>query len=179
VGTFIGFPLAGVAARLVAGDIDSTGAALAGGIVGGAVLGLAQATIGGLDRRNWVRWAAITAGGLALGLAAGATAVGFDTDAASLVAMGAISGAFVGIAQALSIPMRTADRVMWALATPALWALGWLITSQVIVDADRHHATFGSSGALVVSALAGVLHVVRQAADQTSARTTPKVMVAR
>ena len=32
------------------------------------------------------------------------------------------------------------DRVLWAVATPVLWAGGWLITSQVIVDADRQHA---------------------------------------
>jgi hypothetical protein len=43
-----------------------------------------------------------------------------------------------------------------------LWAAGWLITSQVIVDADSQHALFGSSGALVVSAVAGVLHARRE-----------------
>ena len=75
--------------------------------------------------------------------------------------MGAVSGAAVGLAQALSIPMRSVDRVLWAVATPALWAGGWLITSQVIVDADRQHAIFGSSGALAVSAVAGVLYAVR------------------
>lgn len=178
VGTFIGFPLAGVTARLVAGDIDSTGAALVGGLAGGAVLGLLQASIGGLDRTSWIRWTGATALGLSVGLAAGAGSVGFDTDTASLVTMGAISGAVVGIAQALAIPMRTSDRIAWALATPALWALGWFITSQVIVDADTQHATFGASGALAVSALAGVLHVVRQAAKNTT-DTTRTMAVAR
>jgi hypothetical protein len=178
VGTFIGFPLAGVTARLVAGDIDTTGAALVGGLAGGAVLGIAQAAIGGLDHSNWVRSTGATALGLATGLAAGAASVGFDTDTASLVVMGAISGAIVGIAQALAIPMRTSDRIAWALATPALWALGWFITSQVIVDADTHHATFGSSGALAVSALAGVLHTVRRAATNAPA-TTRTMAVAR
>ena len=75
--------------------------------------------------------------------------------------MGAISGAGVGLAQALSIPMGLRDRVLWAVATPVLWAGGWVITSQVIVDADRQHAVFGSSGALVVSAVAGVLYALR------------------
>jgi hypothetical protein len=168
VGTFIGFPLAGVAARLVVGDVDAAGAAAIGGVVGGAVLGIAQATIGGIERSQWSRWVGATAAGLGIGLCLGASAVGFETDAASLVVMGAISGAVVGVAQALSVPMRAIDRASWAVATPALWALGWLITSQVIVDADARHAIFGSSGALVVSVLAGVLHAVRQRSPHVS-----------
>ncbi len=82
--------------------------------------------------------------------------------------MGAITGAAVGLAQAISVPMQRVDRLAWALATPALWATGWSITSQVIVDADRHHAVFGSSGALVVSALAGLLHIARRAEENGS-----------
>lgn len=159
--TFLGFPLAGVTARLVAGDIDSATAAALGGLAGGAVLGAVQASLGGLGRPAVLRWAGATAVGLAVGLTAGATVVDFDTDTASLVVMGALSGAGVGLAQAFALPMRTVDRWVWALATPVLWAGGWAITSQVIVDADRQHAVFGSSGALAVSALAGVLVALR------------------
>ena len=166
LGTFVGFPLAGVAARAAAGDIDAAGAAVIGGLVGGAVLGAVQAGIGGIERDGRVRWVGATAAGLAVGLTAGAAAVGYRTDTASLVAMGAVSGAAVGLAQALAIPMRSIDRILWAVATPVLWAIGWLITSQVIVDADRQHATFGASGALTVSALAGVLYAVRDRRPQ-------------
>ncbi len=162
LGTFIGFPLAGVAARAVVGNIDSIGAAAVGGLVGGAVLGAVQAGIGGMDAGDRAPWIGATAVGLAVGLAGGATMVGFETDAASLVAMGALSGAGVGIAQALAVPMRGIDRAAWAFVTPLLWAGGWLITSQVIVDADTQHAVFGSSGALVVSAFAGVLYAQRR-----------------
>jgi hypothetical protein len=108
--------------------------------------------------------------GLGVGLGVGAAAVGYDTDTASLVAMGAVSGAGVGLAQALAVPMRLLDRIAWALATPALWAGAWLITAQVIVDADRQHAMFGSSGAAAASALAGVLYAMRQRAPQPAAR---------
>lgn len=162
VGTFVGFPLAGVTARAVVGPIGSVGDALGGGLAGGVVLGLVQSAIGGLERRTWVRWTALTAVGLAGGLAAGARTVDFGTAVADLVAMGAITGLGVGAAQSLGLPMRASDRLLWAVATPALWALGWLITSQVIVDAERQHAVFGSSGALVVSVLAGALHVIRR-----------------
>jgi hypothetical protein len=165
VGTFIGFPLAGVTARAVAGNLDSGRAAVVGGLAGGAVLGAAQAWIGGIDRGARTQWAAATAIGLAVGLTSGAALVDYRTNATSLVVMGAISGAAVGLAQASSVPMRFIDRVLWAVATPALWAGGWLITSQVIVDAERQHAVFGSSGALAVSALAGIVHVLRHTDD--------------
>jgi hypothetical protein len=161
VATFIGFPLAGVAARAVSGNIDTATAAAVGGLVGGLVLGAAQTYIGGIDNGDRVRWTSATAGGLAIGLTAGAGVVGYRTDTTSLVVMGAITGALVGIAQAVSIPMRRIDRVLWAVLTPALWGGGWWITSQVIVDAHRQHAVFGSSGALAVSAAAGVLYALR------------------
>lgn len=161
LGTFVGFPLAGVAARAVSGNIDALGAAAIGGLIGGVVLGTVQAVIGGIEPVGRLRWIGATSVGLAVGLTVGASAVGYHTDTASLVAMGAICGAAVGVAQALSIPMRRVDRVLWAVATPVLWAGGWLITSQVIADADRQHAVFGASGALAVSALAGVLYALR------------------
>ena len=161
LGTFVGFPLAGVAARAVAGNIDALGAAAIGGLIGGVVLGAVQAVIGGIEPGGRLRWIGATAAGLAVGLTVGASAVSYHTDTASLVAMGAICGAAVGAAQALSIPMRRVDRILWAVATPVLWAGGWLITSQVIVDTDRQHAVFGASGALAVSALAGVLYALR------------------
>lgn len=163
--TFVGFPAAGVTARLCVGDIDDLAAAARGGLAGGAVLGLVQAFVGGIAREQRMRWAVATACGLSLGLAAGAALVDYATDAAGLALMGAVCGAFVGVAQALATPIATRDRKTWAVATPALWALGWLVTSQVIVDADRHHAVFGSSGALLVSAISGVLVVARRTGE--------------
>jgi hypothetical protein len=170
LGTFVGFPLAGVAARAVAGNIDRVGAAAVGGLVGGAVLGAVQVGIGGIDAGDRARWIGATSAGLAVGLAAGSRAVGFETDTASLVEMGAITGAVVGFAQAASISMRPVDRVAWAIATPALWAGGWFITSQVIIDAERQHAMFGSSGAAAVSAVAGVLYAARRRSSPLDAR---------
>ena len=165
LGTFVGFPLAGVAARAVAGAIDTTEAAVLGGLAAGAVLGAVQVGIGGIETER-VRWIGGTAVGLAAGLAVGAGVVGYETDTASLVTMGAICGAGVGLAQAMSVPMGRVDRVLWVIFTPLLWAGGWLITSQVIVDADRQHAVFGASGALAVSALSGVLYATRDRGDR-------------
>ena len=173
VGTFIGFPLAGVTARVVVGNIDTASAAAIGGLAGGAVLGAVQVGIAGIPSGERARWIGGTAAGLAGGLTVGAAAVGFDTGTASLIAMGAISGAGVGIAQALSVPMSLRDRVLWTLATPVLWAGGWAITSQVIVDADRQHAVFGASGALAVSLVTGALYALWDpSASATSAVAT-------
>ncbi len=160
MGTFIGFPLAGLAARAVAGNIDDTRAALIGGLAAGAVLGAVQTVGMRRDRRRPEAWIAATAVGFAVGLAIGASAVNYDTDAASLASMGALTGLGVGIAQALVLVGSRTQKLAWAAATPALWSLGWLITSQVIVDADRQHANFGASGALVVTALSGLVLAV-------------------
>jgi hypothetical protein len=176
LGTFVGFPLAGLAARALGGDIDAPAAAAIGGLAGGAVLGAVQATVGGLPTGDRARWVGATAAGLAVGLTIGASAVGYQVDAPSLVAMGATSGAGVGLAQAFVIPMRGVDRALWAVGTTVLWSGGWLITSQVIVDAERHHAMFGSSGALVVGARGGGLDGVRGAG---AAAAPPRAAVRR
>jgi hypothetical protein len=39
----------------------------------------------------------------------------------------------------------------------------------VITDAERQHAVFGSSGALAVSAVAGVLYAIRRRSTSTVA----------
>lgn len=169
VGTFVGFPLAGLAARAVAGNIDTVSAAVIGGLVGGAVLGDIQVRIGGIRTLDRARWVAATAAGFAAGLALGAAAVGYRTDTASLVGMGALTGAGVGLAQASSIAMRPVDRILWAVSGPALWAGAWLMTSQIIVDAERQHAVFGLPSGLVISTLAGVLHVLRRQPEEPAA----------
>ncbi|HEY6533247.1 MAG TPA: hypothetical protein VIY72_13140 [Acidimicrobiales bacterium] len=172
-GTFVGFPLAGVAARLAVGNVDTSRAAVIGGLVGGVVLGATQAIIGGIERGSRLRWIGATGAGLGVGLGVGAAAVGYRTDATSLVVMGAICGAAVGSAQALAVPLVPVDRLLWAVATPVLWAGGWLITAGVIVDADRQHAVFGASGAVVVSVLAGLLYARWRVPARTALSAAP------
>ncbi len=157
VGSAIGFPLAGLAARAATGPIDGAGAAVVGGLAAGAVLGGVQAMALRMDRRRRLVWAAATALGTSVGLAVGASAVDFATDTQSLVVMGACTGLAIGLAQAAVLPASAVRRVIWAGVTPLLWALGWLITSQVIVDVDAQYATFGASGAVVATLLGGLV----------------------
>jgi hypothetical protein len=163
VATFVGFPLAGLAARAVAGNIDTMASAALGGLAAGLTLGAVQALALGRSRADRLRWVGATGLGLAAGLTAGAATVGYGTATADLVVMGALSGAGVGLAQAAVLTAPAAHRIAWAVATPALWALGWLVTVQVIVDAERQHATFGASGALLVAVLSAVLVAARPA----------------
>lgn len=153
---FLSFPIAGIAGGAVAGRVDSVAAALAAGLVTGAVVGAGQSLVSStrLDPRRWIP---ATAVGMGLGLAVGATAVGFGTSLADLAAMGAVTGLVLGGAQALALPPRTRYRLAWAAAIPALWALGWTVTTLGGIAVDRQFSIFGAYGAITFSALSGLL----------------------
>lgn len=159
--TFVGYPLGGLAAKLIVGPVDALGSAIAGGAITGVVLGAVQWI--GL-RRSGIgpeAWVAATAVGLAAGLGLGAAAVGYDTDLGSLATQGAVCGVFLGLAQALVL-RRVLGRVAaaWPLYLAALWALGWTITSSAGIDVESQYTVFGSSGAIVVTAATSVLPVL-------------------
>jgi hypothetical protein len=155
--TFLAFRFAGLAARAVVGNVSDLSAAAIGGAVAGTVIGAAQSLPRAVPVQQRWRWVVASALGLAAGLSLGAASVGYRTDTASLAVMGAGSGLGLGIAQAASMAGPASRRVAWAAAMPALWALGWWITANVIVDVDRQHANFGASGALVVTLLSGIV----------------------
>jgi hypothetical protein len=165
--TFLGFPLGGLVAELVAGPVDDLLAALLGGAVTGLVLGTVQAwgmASNGPRARDWVL---VTTVGLTVGLGLGSAAVGYGTGLGDLVVQGAICGLAVGTAQALVLRGRVA--YLWAPALTALWALGWAITTSIGVDVETQYAVFGSSGALVVTAATAVLPVLLAARTPRSA----------
>ncbi|MDQ8047132.1 MAG: hypothetical protein AAGC46_18405 [Solirubrobacteraceae bacterium] len=151
--TFVAFPVGGSLAHLLAGRIDSPAAALVGGLLAGAAIGAGQA-LGSSGRLPLVRWTVGSSLGLAAGLTAGAALVDYDTSLRALAAMGAVSGAGVGAGQALAWGARVSRRTRgaWSALVPALWALGWTITTAIGVDVDLQWAVFGSAGAVVASA---------------------------
>lgn len=169
--TFLGFPLGGVAAELITGPVDTLPAALAGGLITGAVLGAVQAwglRLRGPDARNWVL---ATALGLSAGLAVGASAVGFATQTGDLVVQGAACGLAVGAAQGVVLRRALGRRAaLWAPALGAAWALGWAITASIGVDVETQYTVFGSSGALAVTLMTVVLPL--RLAGRTAERTT-------
>jgi hypothetical protein len=151
----LAFPVAGVAGTAVAGHVDSPLAALTGGAIAGLVIGAGQA-LASRRRLDPRRWIPATTVGMGLGLFLGAAAVGYRTSLASLALMGAVTGLLLGAAQTLALP-RTTHRWAWAAAMPALWALGWTVTTLAGIDVDRQFTVFGAYGAAAFSALSGLL----------------------
>jgi hypothetical protein len=150
--TFLGFPLAGLA-TLITGPVDTLGAALAGGLLTGAVLG----GFGG-NRPPAASWIVATALGLMTGLALGASAVDYETTLGALVVQGALSGLLVGAAQGLVLLPRLGPlSLAWAPALSAIWSAGWAVTTGAGIDVDQRFTVFGSSGALLVTALTAAL----------------------
>jgi hypothetical protein len=91
-------------------------------------------------------------------LAVGATAVGYETSRPQLMIMGAICGAFVGIAQGIVLRDRFSLWPLWIVANPPAWALGWLVSSYVIArNIDERFPIFGASGVVVFAIITGLL----------------------
>jgi hypothetical protein len=160
VAILVGFPIGGYIADLVVDGVDSVGAALAGGLIVGAVIGAAE----WFALRQLVSWLWIlaTTVGMAVGLVAGAALVDYGIDRGDLALMGAATGAAVGVAQALVLARhRIPGAFWWAVANPPAWALGWFVSSYVISrNIDERFPIFGASGAIVFGLLTWLLLAV-------------------
>jgi hypothetical protein len=149
------FPVAGYIAWKVGGRVDAVDAALVGGAMTGAGLAAVEwwAGTGAVARpAAWI-------GSSAVGYAVGAELVGYDTNLGSLALMGLVSGAALGAAQALVLARqgRRALALPWAVAMPALFALGWSVASVTGIGVDEQFTVFGAGGALLFMLLSGLL----------------------
>jgi hypothetical protein len=154
----LGIPLGGYLGNIVAGPVDGVTPALLGGALTGTVLGVAQWLLLRRSLGVGTGWIPATSVGLAVGLAVGAMAVGYETARPQLMIMGAISGAFVGIAQGISLRHRFSLWHVWIVANPPAWALGWLVSSYVISrNIDERFPIFGASGVVVFAIITGLL----------------------
>jgi hypothetical protein len=173
VAILVSFPIGGLIADLVVDGVDSVGAALAGGLIAGAIIGAAE----WFALRQWVSWPWIVAtiAGMAVGLAAGAALVDYGIDRGDLALMGAVTGVGVGVLQALVLARhRIPGAVWWAVANPPAWALGWLVSSYVIArNIDDRFPIFGASGALLFGLLTWVLLAALLRAAVPEVRGTP------
>jgi len=150
--TFLAFPLAGLLVSVALGPVDSPALGALAGAIAGAVVGTAQ-WLALRGRGVSARWIAATAIGMSVGTAAAAALTGSATSVGALAATGLLTGALVGAAQGLVI---RAVRV-WAPAVAVAWSLGWVVTAQVIVDADSGYVVFGSSGAILATIATGLV----------------------
>jgi hypothetical protein len=165
------FPAAGLIGWAVGGHVDAVGAALVGGAITGAGLGAVQwwAADGALGRpATWIVSSAVS---YALGLAAGAALVGYETDLGALVVMGLVSGAVLGGSQA-AVLASEGDRglaVAWAVAMPVVFALGWCASTAIGVSVEDQFTVFGAAGAVVFTLLSGLV-LARFGTLRTTAR---------
>jgi hypothetical protein len=155
--SLLGIPLAGYLGWGVAGHVDSVMPALIGGALTGAGIGFAQWLMLRRSLGVGLEWIAATSVGLAVGLTIGAVVVGYETTTSQLAIMGAISGAFVGVAQGLLLRERFSRWYVWTAAMPVLWTLGWLVTDAWGIDVAKQFTVFGASGAVVFGILSGLL----------------------
>jgi hypothetical protein len=155
----LAFPVAGLLGRAAGGDVDAVGAALIGGIVTGAGLGAAQWLAAKEMFGRWPVWVGASAVGYGVGLAAGASLVGYETELGSLAAMGAVCGVLLGAGQGLALAMQGRERLAlaWGLAMPALLAAGWAVTTLGGIDVDKQFTVFGAFGAITFTVLSGLL----------------------
>jgi hypothetical protein len=171
--SFAGYPLGGYAAHLLTGRVDGSGTALAGGLLTGAILGAIQVWAMGHARPRPLAWILATAVGMAAGVAAGAALVDYRTDLGSLVVQGAVSGALVGIAQAVVLVPRLGPLAsLWAFFLSGTFALGWAVTTSAGIDVDQQFTIFGSSGALTATVLTAALPMVLNSRYGTDERAS-------
>ena len=174
----VSFPIGGYIADLVVNGVDSVGAALAGGLIVGAIIGAAE-WFALRQRVSWP-WIVATSAGMAVGLVAGAALVDYGIDRGDLAIMGAVTGVGVGVLQALVLARhRIPGAFWWAVANPPAWALGWFVSSYVIArNIDERFPIFGASGAIVFGLLTWLLlaALFRRAAPQIrgTAATVPQ-----
>ena len=153
--TFLGFPIGGYLATQIVGSLHDPASAAAGGLLAGAIIGGAQ-WLALRSRGITHRWVGYTAAAMAAGSALGATITGAGTEVADVMAWGLVTGATVGAVQSVLLGAGARVAAAWTAVTAAGWSLGWLVTSQVIVDIERGHHVFGSSGALVATFITGL-----------------------
>jgi len=153
---FAGFPIGGSAAYLLLGPVEAVGAAALGGAVTGAAVGAAQWLV--LRRRLPLSalWVAVTGAGMAVGMTLGQVIVGDDTATVPLLLRGLLTGAAIGIPQAVLLRAALRTPVIWAAVVTVAWAVAWAVTAAFGVDLARKWTVFGSSGALVFQAIAGL-----------------------
>ena len=147
---FLGFPIGGGITYLLIGAVDSPVKGIIGGLITGLAIGGAQWLA--LRQRHLIdmRWVAITAGGLAVGIGTSIAIFGASNDTTTIIERAALTGILLGLSQAYVLPKQRAIAILWVLIVALAYTVAWPITSLVITDnVQMGYVVFGSSGAIV------------------------------
>jgi hypothetical protein len=154
IAVFLAYPIAGFLGRLIANPADGLVFAFITAAVAGVILGLAQWLA--LGRHvSAVRWVGATAIGLGVSFVV-VQAVGATNNSAALV-IGAVTGLGVGVAQSFLRSDRMPSPVVWIPTMGVAWAIAWVVTTSIGVQANAGWPVVGVSGALVAQLLTGVV----------------------
>lgn len=155
--TSLGFPFGGILALYLVGPMDDVVSAALGGLLAGAVVGAAQWPVLrhylGID----ATWVVATASGLTLGNAVGAVLTEAGTSINDLLVIGVVSGISVAAAQWTLLRERLRYAGLWIPVLAVAWPLGWTTTWSIGVDISLGYTVFDAVGALVFTAITGVV----------------------
>ena len=135
---FLGFPIGGSAAALLAGPIESVGTAVIAGALAGGVIGAAQWLV--LRRRLPLSavWVAATAGGMAIGMALAHVLLGDSTAQLPLLLRALVVGAAIGAGQAVLLRGILPTPILWAVVVTLGWPLAWAVSAAIGIDLSRN-----------------------------------------
>jgi hypothetical protein len=151
---FLAYPIAGFLGRLIANPADGFVFAFITAAVAGAILGAAQWLA--LGRHvSPALWVGATAVGLGVSFVI-VQALGATTNSAAPV-IGAVTGLGVGVAQSLVRSDRIPPPAIWIPTMGVAWAIAWVVTTSIRVQANAGWPVVGVSGALVAQLLTGVV----------------------
>lgn len=155
---FLGFPLGGLAATQLLGRIDTAPAGLLGGLIAGAVVGLAQMLALRLVLPVDWRWIVATAVGLSVGVGLSVALIGGETTLEAFLLRAPITGFVLSAAQWLVLRQHVRRAFWWIPAVMVIYTVAWFVTAQVIgTSLQAGFVVFGASGALVYQFLTGGL----------------------
>ena len=154
--TFLAFPIGGQLVVWLIGPVQDTLDAILGGAIVGITLGLFQfwALRPLKVSLSWLWGSAV---GLTVGSPIAWTLINYQTTIGALTLWGFVAGAILGISQAAFIRLAISKILIWAAAVSLTWGLAWFISANVIVDVEAQYAVFGSTGAIVATALLGLV----------------------
>jgi hypothetical protein len=151
---FIAYPIAGALGRLIANPADGFVFAFVTAAVAGAILGIAQWLA--LGRHiSAALWVGATAIGLGVSFVI-VQALGATTNSAALV-IGGVTGLGVGVAQSLVRSDRMPPPAIWIPTMAVAWAIAWVVTTSIGVQANAGWPVVGVSGALAAQLLSGIV----------------------
>ena len=163
---FLGFPIGGAIASMIAGPMQNPIVAAQGGMIAGAIIGAAQMlALRNKTNLSW-EWPVASASGLALGLALSVALIGADTSLNAALSRAPITGLTLGLAQWLILRRHLKQAWIWPLGLALIYVPAWYLTAMVIGNSmGQSFFVFGASGALLHQVLTGLILWRLQAQD--------------